>query len=278
MGATGTKRTQPIIPNVIPQQPQPAPVVQKAEDLDDTQPVVDATAADASAANDTRFKDTDPADFHQLYGGRQYYQDQHFGIDTQMALQDYLSDTPVPGSMYSVSQNLNYKMEHDQKLSVAEQAIVDDMMAGMHNLGYNLNLTRFGRVDYVDQFGRLAAAAGFGRIINSSNFDSMSEADLQKAFVGLTYSEDKFVSTSYNGFANAPNGGRPFTDKAVKFNYKAPAKTQALMPGNGPGGALGEMVLAPGQNYRITGVRFTGKQGRSGASSYRQIEFDVEIY
>ena len=52
----------------------------------------------------------------------------------------------------------------------------------------------------------------------------------------------------------------------IKMNIKAPAKTQALMPGTGKGGDFGEMILAPNQTYRITGVRFTGKQGRSGAN------------
>lgn len=185
----------------------------------------------------------------------------------------------MAGSVYSPSQAINYKMETQQPLSVAEQAIVDDMMAGMHNLGYNVNLTRYGRVDYIDKFTQLAIQQGLqARGISQANFDGMSIAQLKKAFVGLEYSENKLVSTSYNDFANAPNGGRPFTDKAVKFNYKAPASAQALMPGNGPGGSLGEMVLAPGQNYRITDVRFTGSRGRSGGSYYNQIEFDVEIF
>ena len=233
----------------------------------------------AQAQNDSRFSDTDDSDFHTLYNGRQYYQDQNFSIDTRMAIMDYLSDKPMAGSLYSPSQALNYKMETGQPLTTAEQVILDDMMAGMHNLGYNVNLSRYGRVGYIDSFVKNAVAQGLAaKGITSSNFDKMTEQQLKQAFVGLEYSENKLVSTSYNDFKNAPNGGRPFTDKAIKFNYKAPAKTQALMPGNGPGGALGEMVLAPGQNYRITDVRFTGNRGRSGSSYYNQIEFDVEIY
>ena len=255
MGSVGTQVANTVSPNIV------------------------STVQQAQQANNNRFKATDDADFHQLYNGRQYYQDQNFNIDTQLAIQDYLSDRPLTGSLYSPSQAINYKMETGQALSIAEQAIVDDMMAGMHNLGYNINLTRYGRVDYLNKFAQLAVSQGLAaQGINDRNFDKMTPAQLQKAFVGLEYSENKLVSTSYNNFATAPNGGRPFTDKAVKFNYKAPASAQGLMPGNGPGGRLGEIVLAPGQNYRITGVRFTGQRGRSGSSYYNQIEFDVEIY
>ena len=50
------------------------------------------------------------------------------------------------------------------------------------------------------------------------------------------------------------------------------------MPGTGPGGNFGEFVFAPNQNYRITGVRWTGQRGRSGAKYYKQIELDVEMF
>lgn len=221
----------------------------------------------------TNFSATDGTGFKELYNGRQYYNNQVMDIDARQAVGDYLIANPMPGSLYAPSQDLNYRLENNLPLDGNQQFMVASMNDAMHNLGYDLNLTRYGRVDYVDKFAQLA-----GVNINSNTYGNMTTAQLRQAFVGLQYTEKGFVSTSYNDFKNAPNGGRPFTDKAVKINIKAPASTQALMPGNGPGGALGEMLLKPGQNYRINDVRLTKKMGRSGAGSYRVIEFDVEIF
>lgn len=213
------------------------------------------------------FSDTDTSDFHDLYNGRNYYNQQDFDIDTEMALDDYVQDKATPGSLYSPSQQLNYALKNGDALTANQQFMLDSIQNGMHNLGYNTNLTRYARVDFMQ-------ALGVG------NFSNMSIQQLQKALVGRSYQERGFLSTSYNHFKNAPNGGAPFTDKAVKINYKAPANTQALMAPIGGGGQLGEVVLdsnRANQWYDITGVRFTGKRGRSGASYYNQIEIDVTV-
>ena len=242
----------------------PAPLANPQPDDDNAQPNITPTATAAQAANNQAFSDTDNAPFHDLYNGRQYYQQQSFGIDTRLAIQDYLHDKPTAGSLYSPSQQLNHAMKTGATLTANQQFMKDSLMEGMHNLGYNVNLTRFARADFMSNLGL-------------PNFSNMSIGQIRKALVGGSFNEDGFISTSYNHFKTAPNGGRLFTDKAVKINYKAPANTQALMPGNGPGGALGEVVLAPNQRYTITGVRFTGKQGRSGSSYYNQIEIDMTI-
>ena len=232
------------------------------------QPQVVATASQANAANNAKFKDTDTQGYHDLYNGRQYYQDQTFDIDTQMAIQDYLNDKPMTGSLYSPSQVLNYKMRENAKnpgsmpLTANEQFMVDSLNEGMHNMGYNVNLTRYTRVDYMQNLG-------------VGNFDNMTEAQLKSKLVGMGYKDPAFGSYSYNNFRNAPPNN-VFTDKAVKITRRTKASTQVLMPGNGPGGALGEIVVAPNQGVHIVDVRFTGKQGRSGANWYRQVEIIVE--
>ena len=236
------------------------------------QPQIVPLVSQAAAANDSTFSDTDNSPYHDLYNGRQYYQSQTFSIDTQYALQDYLSDKPVAGSMYSPSQELNYAMETQSKLTANQQYMVDSLMDGMHNVGYNINLTHYGRLGLIDGIGKAT-----GVNITGNNYQNMSQAQLNQ-LVRKSFSMDRFVSASYNDFKNAPNGGRPFTDKAVVLKIQAPAKAQVLMPGNGPGGNLGEMVLAPGQNYRIKKVSFPGGNGRSGAGSYKRIVFEVEIY
>lgn len=52
-------------------------------------PTILPTVQQAQQANASKFKATDSSDYHQLYNGRQYYQDQNFNIDTQLAIQDY---------------------------------------------------------------------------------------------------------------------------------------------------------------------------------------------
>lgn len=210
------------------------------------------------------FNSTDSADYHQLYAGRQYYQQQNFTDDTKAAIDVYLDPNAVGWSVYSPSQQLNHKMRTGQTLNSAEQKIADDLQAGMHNLGYNVNLTRYDRVEFMERLG-------------IKNYDSKSISTLKRNLVGTEFIDTAFGSTSYNDFAKAPNGGRPFTDKAIKLNIKAPASTQVLMPGIGAGGDLGEMLLAPNTRYRIIDLRFTGKQGRSGGQYYKAIELDVEI-
>lgn len=246
-------------------------------------PQVVATPQQAQNTNNVTFPDTENKPFHDLAGGgRNYYTSQAFGIDTQLALQDYLHDQPIAGSMYSPSQELNNSMEKGIPLTANQQYMAQSLMDGMHNLGQNLNLTHYGRVSLLENLARNA-----GLSINRNNYGRLSDADLQQ-FVGTTHSLQKFMSTSYNDFRHAPKGN-PFTDKAIKLNIGALASTQGLMPGNGPGGQLGEIVLAPAttahpQNFRITGVRFarnpdgTVKMGRSGGQTYPSVEFDIEFF
>ena len=220
------------------------------------------------------FKDYDAADYHQLYNGKGYYNQQDLNNPNKaglnQAVDGYIEAHPMPGSLYSKSQILNYAMKTNQPLTKSQQKMKAELEGGMHNLGYNLTLTRFARNDFMEN---LSGVAG----LDLSKFYGMKESDIQKALVGKSFSEAGFISTSYNNFAKAPNGGKPFTDKTVKINYKAPAKTQALMPKIGAGGDLGEMILAPDQNYKITGVRFTGQKGRSGSNYYNQIELDIDV-
>ena len=247
-------------------------------------PQIVATQQQVQSANNANFPATDDGEYRDIEGRlRDYYTNQTFNIDTQVAVQDYLYDKPTGGSMYSPSQEMNYKLKHEgesgvQPLTPQEAFMRDSLMEGMHNLGQNMVLEHYGRISYVDAFGKLAKQMGLtNQTITANNFGNMSEAALKKAFTGVTYDEKGFVSTSANHFSHAP-ANNPFTDKAVKITVNAPANAQGLMPGNGPGGALGEMVLAPNQHYRITDVKFTGKNGRSGANSYKQIEFIVEMY
>ena len=210
------------------------------------------------------FSSTDTSPFHQLGDEDGYFNLQNFDAQTQAAIAAYLDPRATPGSLYAPSQNMNYAMRQGIPLTASQQQMRDGLMNGMHNLGENLEMTRYCRVDYM---------AGLG----CGNFDRMQISTLQRRLVGQTYTDPSFLSASCNRFSKAP-GRNSFTDKAVKLNIKAPASAQALMPGTGAGGNFGEFVFAPKQNYRFTGVRWTGQRGRSGSKYYKQIELDVEMY
>ncbi len=210
------------------------------------------------------FPATDHSPFHQLADEDGYYRRQNFDAQTRAAIANYLDPWAVPGSLYSPSQILNHGMREGKRLTQSQQQMKDGLMKGMHNLGENMETTRYCRVGYMKDLG-------------CGNFDRMSIATLKRRLVGKTYVDNAFVSVSCNDFSKAPKRNC-FTDKAVKLNIRAPASTRALMPGKGKGGDFGEIIFAPGQRYRVTDVRWTGKRGRTGVRYYKQIELDVEIY
>ena len=186
-----------------------------------------------------------------------------------------------------MSQNMNTLMQNNAD---AGKAITDGMnanqrftyrhlMAAMHNLGYNVNLTRYDHGNFVN---KLLAQSGF----RNADFTQMSVAQIQQALTGKTYGEERFLSTSYNNFKNAPQSSKDtFMNRAVRIEYKAKASTQAMMPGNGPGGRIGEILLAPSggrQNFRVVGVREDSsvrvrQQGTSWLSNQRQLVLTVEV-
>lgn len=224
------------------------------------------------------FADYDDADFHQLHSGRQYYQQQKLTATQQKAVNSYLESNPEPGSLYSHSQNMNYQMANGQKLTGKYKQTHDGLMDSMHNLGYNVELTRY---DHADMVNGMLKTLGAG-----TNYERMSASAIKKALVGQTVNENKFLSASYNDFKNAPASSRQvFDSRAVKINYKAKADVQGMMPGKGPGGDLGEIILAPtngtaNRGGKIVDVRLTGQMvRRKGTQLYNQprIEIDIEI-
>ena len=224
------------------------------------------------------FANHDDADFHQLYNGKGYYQQQKMTPAQQKAASDYLSPYTEPGSLYSHCQNMNYMMANGQKLTGKYKQTHDGMMSAMHNIGYNVELTRY---DHASMLNGMLQSLGAG-----NNYEKMSQQALQKALVGATVNENKFLSASYNNFKNAPQSTKQiFDSRAVKINYKVKADVQAMMPGKGPGGDFGEIVLAPtngtaNRGGKITAVRLTGQMvRRQGTQTYNQprIEIDIEI-
>ncbi len=239
-------------------------------------PNIQPTTQMAQQANARTFDDTDSRPYHDLKGGRNYFQSQNLTIDQQIATVNYLSPTTESGSLYSMSQNLNHALATGQPLNANQQYVYNNLMGSMHNLGENLNLTRYDHSGFVNN---LLAQNGV-----KGDMTKMSVSQLKNALVGTQYGENKLISTSHNDFKNAPASSRSvFDTRAVKISYKTKADVQAVMPGNGPGGALGEMILAPSgnaKNFKIVDVKSTGKMARQKSSqnyNIHQIELVVEV-
>ena len=252
------------------------------------QPVqIQPTQQMAQNANNAVFSDTDSRPFHDLKGGRAYFQSQNLTIDQQIATVNYLASTAEYGSLYSMSQNMNYALAKGQKLNANQQFVYNNMLSSMHNTGQNLNLTRY---DHPDMVNNILKQKGI-----NGNMDNMSISQLKKALVGTKYGEEKLISTSTNDFKNAPQQSKnTFTTRQVKISYKTKANVQSMMPGDGSvringkwvKNPLGEMVLAPSngkKNFKIVDVKYSGSMARKkGASSnsipnIKQIELVVEV-
>lgn len=195
----------------------------------------------------------------------QYMAQQNFSAATRAAIVPYLQAHAAPGSLYSPSQILNNSLRRGLTLTAQQRQMMAGLDAGMHDLGYNANMTRYDRVGYVE------------RLLGGRNYWQMTEQQVRNALIGRSYTDNAYVSASHNNFRNAPAGNN-FEDKAVQIRIHAKAGTQALMPGNGPGGNFGEFILGRGQNFKIVDVKMPrGQTGRSGANYYQKIIITVEV-
>lgn len=241
----------------------------------------------ASQTDKRGFRSTDNADYHDLYNGSEYYERQNLTDEERSAAANYIEAEKEAGTLYSHSQNLNWLMMQNAANGLPITAGMNEkqletyngMMSAMHNLGYNVNLTRYDHETFVND---LLAKAG----VKNVDFTTMPIGQLRNALIGTQYGEERLVTTSYNNFKNAPEQTKGvFMNRAVRIEYRAKASTQAMMPGNGPGGKIGEVVMAPSggkENYRVVDVHYdpnvrVRKKGTNWLSNQRQLVVTVEV-
>lgn len=212
-------------------------------------------------------------------------QDSMYDANTTAAVKQYISDTNFDGQGHSLSQTMNFLMDQGVDLQTASLAQINKqfglnlgprelasmqytdayMAVAMHSIGKAVSLQRGAHDDLLrDTFG-------------ISDYSKMSDKQLQQALVGKTFATTSYMSTSFdvskNPFLN-PNspvsGGRE-----VVYNIKAGSNTQMLFGAK----KQSEVIVNKGTNFRITGVRFTGRTASPrGKSSRPQIEIDIETY
>lgn len=245
------------------------------------------------------FADRDDADYHDLWGGKEYYNRQNLTDAQKEAMEFYAIPDKEPAwaapsadGQHSPSQDLNWALSQGIPLSATQQQMYERLMGAMHNTGYNIHLTRYDHAGFVNN---LLSAVGV-----SGNAENMSVAELRNALVGVKYGEHRFVSGSTNNFANALGAGSKwnkavFTQRFVKISYQVDANVQSVMPGNyskkdpysGQTNRLHEQIMAPSRaghpNYEIVDVKLSGAKAHPKGSSIdanmhlNQIELVVRV-
>ena len=183
--------------------------------------------------------------------------------DVTDAIKLYISDSNPNGDGFSHSQNLNYKLDNGMALNPTEKYIDDNIQAGMHAIGKNSELVRYCHDDILKSAG-------------ISDYTKMSDAQLQSALVGKTFTTTSYMSTSYDGKKNPFNpsasagGGRE-----VVMKIKAGKDTKMVFGAK----AQAEIVLNKGTNFRITGIKYDGSYATPRNSGRKpRVELEIETY
>lgn len=213
-----------------------------------------ATGGGGGGGNFSRFDDNDAQklrdDMEDMYDP-----------DVTDAIKLYISDSNPNGDGYSHSQNLNYKLDNGMPLSPTEKFIDDNIQAGMHAIGKDSQLVRYCHDDILQSAG-------------IKDYTKMSDAQLQSALVGKTFSTTSYMSTSYDGNKNpfnpsAPNGG----GREVVMNINAGKGTKMVFGAK----KQAEIVLNKGTSMKITGIHFDGTYATPrNAGTKPRVVIDVE--
>jgi hypothetical protein len=212
-------------------------------------------ATPTAVAQSTVFKQLagqDEQDVIALYQG--------YDINTKMAIGQYVRQDQQSGG-YTMSQNMNHKLENDIPLNANEQYVATKLDAAMHPIGKDIVLNRGAHQDFLQALG-------------VQNYASMTESQINTKIAGTEYTEKKFVSTAWDTSRNPFMSGPVSGGREVYLNINAPATTKAVI-GNP---SQTELVLSRSTKYRIKGAHFDGTTAypRNGGAKPR-IVVDVEI-
>ena len=217
--------------------------------------------------------------FRQLTDSEEqkYYSGQTITAAQQAAFDKYTDPNTEPGSLYNFSQNMNMAVAQGQPLTPEQQQVWDEISGSMHDLGQDMQLTRYDHADTVDQMLRGLGVRG--------SAEYMTADELKGYLVGAEYEDKRILSTSVNGFANASDPST-FTTRQFKFTYEAESNVQGVMPGRGnigfggygKGDDFGEMLLGGSSKYTVKDVRYSGAKARSkGMPKSYLTEDQIEI-
>lgn len=183
-----------------------------------------------------------------------------YDINTKLAINQYIREDQQANG-FTLSQNLNHKLEDGTPLNATETYVAQRLDAAMHDLGKDTMLYRAAHKDFLEALG-------------VHNYDRMTDAQLNAAVQGATYREKKFVSTAYDVSKNPFISGAQSGGREVYLNIKAPGNAKCVL-GNSK---QAEIILSRGTTFRATGAHFDGTfaHPRLGGRLPRVV-IDVEI-
>lgn len=183
-----------------------------------------------------------------------------YDINVRLAINQYIRED-IQANGYTLSQNMNHKLEIGQTLDATETYVAQRLDSAMHDLGKNSMLYRAAHKDFLEALG-------------VNNYQNMTPAQLNAAVQGATYRERKYVSTAFDKSKNPFIGGYASGGREVYINIKAPGNSQVVL-GNAK---QAEVILARGTTFRATGAHFDGTYAtpRVGGRLPRVV-IDVEI-
>ena len=187
-------------------------------------------------------------------------------INVRYAIKQYgRADQQANG--FSRAQNLNNKLETGGKLDQTEKKMVKYMDLAMQPLKSDTMLIRGDHAIH-------PSGSGLMQRLGVANYQNMTPAQLNAALVGKTFTEQKYLSTSYDVTKNVFLSGNQSGGRSLVWNIKAKAGTKFVQARTDQA----EYVLARGGQYKITGARFTGGTAypRQGGP-LKQIVIDVEV-
>ena len=229
-----------------------------------------------SPTNAQALTDADAAQLRQL-------QDSMYDANTTAAVKMYISNTDFDKQGHSLSQCMNYLLDNGEDLNAADyktlnakyglRLTANDVASMQFTDGYMAVATHAIGKDVVLQRG--AHDGLLQKTFGISDYSKMSESQLQQKLVGQGFQTTSYMSTSYdvtkNPFlssASGVSGGRE-----IVYNIKAGKNTKMLFGAK----SQSEIVLDKGTNFKITGVKFSGKTATPrGGSPKPQIIIDIE--
>lgn len=211
-------------------------------------------------------------------------QDSMYDPSTTAAVKMYISDTDFDNQGHSLSQTMNYLLDNGVDFRN------DNLRAVNSKYGLNLSANDWASMQYTNDYMGVAVHP-IGKdvklqrgahddllrnVFGISDYSTMTESQLQSSLVGRAWASTSYYSTSYNVSKNPFLGNGPASGgREVVYNINAGKNTKMLFGAK----KQTEIVLDKNTNYRITGVRFTGKSATPRGKGVRpQIEIDVETF
>lgn len=175
------------------------------------------------------------------------------------AIKDYISSAQIKNG-YSASQMLNYALDNNQPLDPTGKFIMKHIQKGMAPIGKDTILTRACHDDVLKALG-------------IKDYTKLSDTQLQNKLIGTQFQSKAFMSFSYDKSKNPFLTGSNAGGREVIIEAKVGKNTPVVL-GNIK---QAEMITNIGQNYKITGVRYSGKTAtpRNGGSK-PQVIIEVE--